>query len=250
MNISEPLKIQPTDYLPKIVNSVCTTVVMLAFIYTVYSYFLIQLETRHKPLLKEINTLQLQLQEENERRLLLERENARLSIQLEEDQQKIKKLSAQLTYPNFLRKAEQSTLPSTLSPLSSEEERECKTAEKPLEDKFLRAALHKTLSRNAEDRFEGFSILMNNVEYTTEQTQRELLELYLKEMNKSNRLGVYYAAFIMAEFEPVVLHEYHTQIESAYQFIHQESGWEKTANKYCQIQQKIDSILKFDRVPN
>ncbi|GEM_PF-1906935 len=246
MNVSEPLKIQPTDYLPKIVNSVCTTIVMLAFIYTVYSYFLIQLETRHKPLLKEINTLQLQFQEESERRLLLERENARLSIQVEEGQQKIKKLSGQLTQPNFLQKSEQSAL----SFLSLEEENECKTSEKPLEDRFLRSALHKTLSRNSTDRFEGFSILMNNVEYTTEQTQRDLLELYLKEMNKSNRLGIYYAAFIMAELEPVVLYEYRTQLESAYQFIHQESGWEKTANKYCQIKRKIDSILKFDRVPN
>lgn len=225
MNAPEVLKIQE-NHLPRMVNSICTTVVMLALIYTSYSYLLTQLEADQKPLFQEMETLRMQLKEEKEKRLSTEQENVRLKMQLDEREKQLKKFLTQEDVKDNL----QTESYNQTCPLSSQE----------MESDLLQKALQETLSRKAPERFEGFTLLMNNIDYLDESQQREIVQTYLSDMDKRNRDGVYYAAFIMSELKPKILKEFQTAIEEAYSFVYEGSGWERTLYKYCQIENKVN----------
>lgn len=229
MSAPELLTIQEHQ-LPRIVNSVCITIVTLALIYTSYSYLLMRLESDQKPLIQEAQTLRVQLKEEKEKRLSTEQENTRFKIQLEEKDKLLKKLSTQLEEGNQEKP----------SPGESDTQA-CPLAAQEVDKGMIRNALRETLSRKAAERFEGVAILMNNIDYLDEKMQHEVVDFYLKEVDKRNRDGVYYATFILSELKPKVLKEYQAEIEGVYSFINDGSGWEKTLYKYCQIASKINS---------
>lgn len=230
MNTPDLLKIQENQ-LPRIVNSLCLTIVTLALIYTSYSYLLMRLEIDQKPLIQEAQTLRVQLKEEKEKRLSTEQENTRFKILLEEKDKQLKKLLTQLEGGN----QETSSSPKESSV------QQCSLVPQEVNNDMIRNALRETLSRKTAERFEGVAILMNHLDYLDEKTQREVVEFYLREVDKRNRDGVYYATFILSELMPKVLKEYQAEIEEMYGFINDESGWEKTLYKYCQIESKINS---------
>lgn len=230
MSAPELLTIQENQ-LPRIVNSVCITIVTLALIYTSYSYLLMRLEGDQKPLIQEAQTLRVQLKEEKEKRLTTEQENTRFKFQIEEKEKLLKKLSTQL---------EKGNKESSSSPGESDTQA-CPLAAQDVDKGMIHNALRETLSRKAAERFEGVAILMNNMDYLDEKMQREVVDFYLREVDKRNRDGVYYATFILSELKPKVLREYQAEIAEVYSFIDDGSGWEKTLYKYCQIESKINS---------
>lgn len=226
MSAPEILKI-PENYLPRIVNSICTTVVMLALIYTSYSYLLNQLEADQKPLFQEMETLRMQLKDEKDKRLFTEQENVRLKMQLDEREKQLKKFLTQ--QEDVKDNLQTESYPQT-----------CLLDSQEVDKDLLRKALQETLSRRAPERFEGFALLMNNIDYLDDSQQREVVQTYLSEIDKRNRDGVYYAAFILSELKPKILKEFQTAIEEAYSFIYESSGWERTLYKYCQIENKVN----------
>lgn len=229
MSAPELLKIQENQ-LPRIVNSVCVTIVTLALIYTSYSYLLMRLESDQKPLIQETQTLRVQLKEEKEKQLSTEQENTRVKLLLEEKDKQLKKLLTQLEEGNK----------ENSSPGESDTQA-CPLAAQEVDKGMIRNALRETLSRKAAERFEGVTVLVNNIDYLDEKMQREVVDFYLKAVDKRNREGVYYATFILSELKPKVLKEYQAEIAEVYSFIDDGSGWEKTLYKYCQIESKINS---------
>lgn len=226
MNAPEILKVQE-NHLPRIVNSICTTVVMLALIYTSYSYLLTQLEADQRPLFQEMEALRMQLKDEKDKRLNTEQENVRLKLQLDEKEKQLKKF---LTQQEDVKDSFQPEGYTQTCPLDPQE----------MDKDLLQKALQKTLSRKAPERFEGFTLLMNNIDYLDDSQQREIVQTYLNEMDKRNRDGIYYAAFVISELKPKILKEFQAAIEEAYGFIYEGSGWERTLYKYCQIENKAN----------
>lgn len=226
MSAPEVLKIQD-HHIPRVVNSVCTTIVMLAVIYTSYSYLLTQLENAQKPLLQQIDMLQLQLKDEKDKRLGVEQESARLKMQIDEKDKQLKKLVSENGDQTVNFEGEKYAQVCPLTP-------------QVIDNNLIRRALQATLSRKSTERFEGFSVLMNNLDYLDDQMQRNIVELYLNEVDKRNRDGVYYALFILSQLRPTILKEYQTEIEGGYSFIYEGSGWDKTLYKYCQLESKFN----------
>lgn len=220
------------DNLPSIINTLAVTIVSLAFIYAAYSYLVIQLQAEAQPTSNKLVNLQLQLKQEQAKSQQLQQENNNLLAAIEQKEQRIKQLRMQLEEESKL--TDQLITP------------QCSVVKnKDITDKLLRKALHQTLSRTLSERFEGFSILMNKIDYLDESLQKEIIEFYLGNMNKKHKVGVYYATFIMSELAPQVLRAYEPEIESAYRSIYQQPGWEMTSYKYCQIESKMDSYYQL-----
>lgn len=224
MSAQEILRIEQ-HALPKIVNTLCITVVMLALIYAIYSYLLVKAEIEQKPFANELNLLRTQIKEEQEKRQTTEQENSNLNTKLITKEEHIKRLLTQL---ENIEQGEESKLKS------------CRIEPQEVDRELIRKSLQNTLSRQSPDRFEGFSILMNNLDYLDEQMQREMIEFYLNKIDKRNRSGVYYAVFILSQLNSLILKEYHDEIEQTFSFVSQQPGWEKTSYKYCQLGNKIN----------
>ena len=224
MSAQEILRIEQ-HALPKIINTLCITVVMLTLIYTIYSYLLVRAEIEEKPFLNELNMLRVQIKEEREKRQNIEQENLNLNTKIITKEDYIKRLLKQLENTE---QEEENNLKS------------CRIEPQEVEREFIHKALQNTLSRQSPERFEGFSILMNNLDYLDEQLQREVIEFYLSKIDKRNRSGVYYAVFILSQLNPLILKEYHDEIEQTFGFVSQQPGWEKTSYKYCQLGNKIN----------
>lgn len=221
--MSDLKTLKQSDNLPKIVNTIAIATVLLACIYASYSYLVTQLKMVNDPLIHQLDVLRIQLKKEKKKRQLAEQENEKLTILLEKRNSEIKR---------FITQFEEEQISQPLI-------QQCSIDEEKTNDTLLRKAIHMTLSRKAEERFRGFSILMNNIDYMSEQMQRETIEFYLKRIDKKNKVGVYYAAFIMSELRPHILKEYQPEIERAYHAIYQQPGWERTSYKYCQIENKM-----------
>lgn len=232
MNDRETIKKLASDNLPPIVNTVCGTIVLLALIYAVYSYLLAQIEIDRKPLAAELQKVQNQLKVEAEKRLAVEQERDTLSTQLKAREADIGKL---VELDNK----------SKAAPLSSEQQpvQICPVETAKMDEDFLGRATRQTLSRKPNERFEGFTLLMNNLDYMDEQAQRDIIEIYLQEIDAHNRDGVYYATFVLSELPAAVLKDYAAELEETFQFMHQSSGWEKTLHNYCKIEGKLNNNL-------
>lgn len=214
--------------------SFCVAFILLTLIFS-YSYLLIQVVAEKENLTQELINARVQLDEEKEKRYLTEQDKSQLS-------QQIQTLRTQLQQTEEIQCVE--------CDLEEEEENEfikeiqsCRVDYQEVNSHFIRQACKKTLSFKDKERFEGFTILMDNLDYMNDQEQRELIEFYLKKMDKRNREGVYYAAFIMSELKPSILREYEKQIEDAYRSISYKPGWEKISYKYCQIENKFNDYL-------
>jgi len=222
MSTQEVLRI---EILPKLVNTICLTIVMLALIYTTYSYLLVQADFAKQPFTSEINTLRLQLKTETDKRVALEQENIHLNTRLATKEEQIKRLLTQVEGNETQEEASSQS---------------CRIDNQEIDRDLIRKALQNTLSRKSQERFEGFAILMNHLDYLDLQIQREVIEFYLNKVDKRNRSGVYYSVFILSQFSPTILKEYGHQIEQTFSFVSSPTGWEKTSYKYCQLQSKIN----------
>jgi uncharacterized protein YoxC len=219
-------KITCNDNLPRIVNAICITLVFLALIYTIYSYLLTLIEVAQQPLTVELETIQQQLDEVQKKERILADEKANLVSQLEKQTQEIVGLQTQL---QKVKESEQRPADAQV----------CAVEPENLDEKFIHNALKKTLSRRPNERMEGFSILMNNLDYMNTPLQDQVVQFYLAEMNPKNKDGVYYATFILSELKPEVLKRYEFEIDETFYFIHEGSDWQKTFHKYCKIENKM-----------
>lgn len=228
------------NHIPRIVTTIsfAIVIILLTVIFS-YSFLLIKLVTEKESLTEELIKVRLQLEEEREKRFLTQQDKGKL---LEEIQSlRVQVQQAEEKQCSVIQVAEV-----VETQVKSSEENQvltCQLEYREINFRFLHQALLKTLSNNSSDRFEGFSILMNNIDYITEHEQRELVEFYLRKIHPSNPEGVYYAAFIMSELKPAVLKEYETQLEEAYQFIFYKPGWERTSYRYCQIENKLNGYF-------
>lgn len=219
-------KITCNDNLPRIVNAICITLVLLALIYAVYSYLLTLVDVAQQPLVAKLETTRQQLEKTQQKEQLLATEKASLAVQLEKQTQEMANLQTQL---KKVKDSEQS--------LSNNQV--CTVEPENMDEKFIRNALKKTLSQKPQERMEGFSILMNNIDYMSVQLQDQIVQFYLTGVESKNRDGVYYAIFILSELQPAVLKRYEFDIEEVFSFIRDGSDWQKTFHKYCEIESKL-----------
>lgn len=219
-------EIVDNDNLPRIVNAICITLVLLAIIYVTYSYLLTTIAVKQQPLTLKLERVQEQLKTVQTQRQNLIEEKAKLMAQLKKQNQEIISLQAQRQQKN---------------PVFPASTQVCTVEPENLNESFINKALRKTLSRKPLERIEGFSILMNNLDYMDSQLQNQVVQFYLAEINPKNRDGVYYATFILSELRPDVLKRYEFEIDEALYFIHEDSDWQKTLHKYCGIENKLNS---------
>jgi chromosome segregation ATPase len=233
--------------------SVSIALILLTLIFS-YSYLLIQVVTERKQLTRELITVRDQLSEEQKKRSLAETNSQQLLAQLTERDSNINQLQEQLAKSNKPIDTEAKPLDieakppiATAKSLSSvdnkvEEAQLCLIDDySEIDKKTLRRAMTKTLSTKAEERFEGFTILMNNVEYLSDDLQREVTEYYLNNMNQRNKDGVYYATFILSQLTPSILREYEVELQTWYAPLYQQNGWQRTLSKYCHLENKLKS---------
>lgn len=218
-------KITCNDNLPRIVNAICITLVLLTLIYAIYSYLLTVLEAEKQPLKAELETIQRLLREEQKKQQLLAGEKETLSSQLKNKTEEINGLQVKLTK---VKEIEQQAI-----------SQECLVEPEDMDTTLLQKALNKTLSQKSFERIEGFSILMNHVDYMSEQTQENVVKFYLQALDSRNSEGIYYATFVLSELKPVILQRYESELTEALQFIHEGDEWEKASHKYCKIESKM-----------
>ena len=227
-----------TNQLSQIVTAISFTIaiILLTLIFS-YSYLLSQIVAEKKQLTEEFITMRNQLGEEREQRQKLAENNRQLTTQLARKEEEIEKIQLQL------QETEQRRL--ECQELIGDDEGEnqtpaCQVAYKEVSNELLHQAARDLLSTKTPERFKGFTILMNYLEYINEQSQREITEFYLKNMDKKNEDGVYYATFILSRLKPSILREYETQIREWYHSISPKSGWQRTSYRYCQLEKRMN----------
>ncbi len=226
------------NQLPRIVTTISFTLalILLMLIFS-YSYLLSQIVAEKKQLTEEFITTRNQLGEEREQRQKIAENNRQLNAQLVKKEDEIKKLHAQLKETEK-RRLECEELAEDEA--SEDEIPTCQIVYKTVNADLIRRASRKLLSAKTADRFEGFSILMNYIDYLHDPLQHELIEFYLAKMNKKNEDGVYYATFILSQLRPNILREHETQIREWYHPISQQRGWQRTSYRYCQLEKRMN----------
>ena len=226
------------NQLSQIVTAISFTIaaILLTLIFS-YSYLLSQIVAEKKQLTEEFITMRNQLGEERQKRQKLEENNQQLRTQLSKKEEEIEKYQVQLQETEKRRLECQE--------LIGDEDGEnqtsaCQVVHKEVSSELIRQAAQNLLSVKTTDRFKGFSILMNHIEYIDDRLQREIIEFYLKEMDKKNEDGVYYATFILSWLKPNILREYETQIREWYHAISKNSDWQRTAYRYCQLEKRMN----------
>lgn len=226
------------NQLTQIVTAISFTIaaILLTLIFS-YSYLLSQIVAEKKQLTEEFITMRNQLGEERENRQKLAENNQQLKTQLAKKEEEIERLQLQLQETEKRRLECQE--------LIGDEEGEnqtlaCQVVNKEVSSEFIRQAAQDLISVKTTDRFKGFSILMNHIEYLNDQLQREITEFYLEKMDKKNEDGVYYATFILSRLKPSILREYETRIREWYHPISQNSGWQRTLYRYCQLEKRMN----------
>jgi len=225
------------NHIPRIVTTIsfAIVIILLTVIFS-YSYLLMKLVTEKENLAEQLIKVRLQLEEEQEKRFLTQQDKNKLL-------KEIQSLRVQLQQTEEKQCPTIQVTETQVEPSPEEEILVCRVEHKQINFKLIRKAVLKTLSNNSSDRFEGFSVLMNNLDYITEHEQRQLIQFYLDRISPSNPEGVYYAAFIISELKPAVLKEYEQQLQEAYQFIFYKPGWEHTSYRYCQIESKLNGYF-------
>lgn len=226
------------NQLSQIVTAISFTIatILLTLICS-YSYLLSQIVAEKKQLTEEFITMRNQLGEERQKRQKLEENNQQLKTQLAKQEEETEKYQLQLQETEKRRLECQELL--------GDEEGEnqtpaCQVVNKEVSSEFIRQAAKSLLSTKTADRFKGFSILMNHIEYIDDKLQREVIEFYLKAMDKKNEDGVYYATFILSRLKPNILREYETQLREWYHSISENSGWQRTSYRYCQLEKRMN----------
>jgi septal ring factor EnvC (AmiA/AmiB activator) len=227
-----------TNQLPQIVTAISFTiaVILLTLIFS-YSYLLSQIVAEKKQLTEEFIAMRNQLGEEREQRQKLAENNQQLSTQLARKEEEIEKIQQQLQATEKRRLECQE--------LIGDDEGEnqtpiCQVVYKEVSSELIRQAAQNLLSTKTADRFKGFAILMNHLEYINDQLQRELTEFYLEHMDKKNEDGVYYATFVLSQLKPSILREYETKIREWYHSISPQAGWQRTSYRYCQLEKRMN----------
>ena len=230
--------------LPRIVTTISFSiaVILLTLIFS-YSYLLIHIFTEKKQLTEKLIDTRIQLEEEQEQRFLMEQDKKQLTAQIQEKEEEISQLLVQLKQaeeqPCLKNQEQEEEENIEEQPETGSQTETCHLVYQKVNIDFIHRAAQKTLSSLNTERFEGFSILMNNIDYIPDDLQHEIIELYLNKMDKTNKDGVYYTTFILSQLRPNILKEYEDQIQQLYHSIYQKPGWQRTSYKYCQLENKI-----------
>jgi chaperonin cofactor prefoldin len=226
-----------TNQLSQIVTAISFTiaVILLTLIFS-YSYLLSQIVAEKKQLTEEFIAMRNQLGEEREQRQKLAENNQQLITQLAKKEGKIEKIQQQLQETEKRRLECQELIGDD----EGDQTPACQVVYKEVSHELIRQAAQNLLSTKTTDRFKGFAILINNLEYINDQSQREITEFYLENMDKKNEDGVYYATFVLSQLKPSILREYETQIREWYHSISPQSGWQRTSYRYCQLEKRMN----------
>jgi chaperonin cofactor prefoldin len=225
-----------TNQLSQIVTAISFTiaVILLTLIFS-YSYLLSQIVADKKQLTEEFITIRNQLGEERQKRQKLAEKNQQLITRLAKRETEIETIQLQLQETEKRRLECQELIGD-----DEDESPVCQVVYKEVSNELIHQAARNLLSIKTADRFKGFSILMNHLEYINDQLQRELTEFYLENMDTKNEDGVYYATFILSKLKPSVLREYETRIREWYHSISPKTGWQRTSYRYCQLEKRMN----------
>lgn len=225
-----------TNQLSQIVTAISFTiaVILLTLIFS-YSYLLSQIVADKKQLTEEFITMRNQLGDERQKRQKLAEKNQQLITQLAKRETEIETIQLQLQTTEKRRLECQELIGD-----DEDDSPVCQVVYKEVSNELIHQAARNLLSIKTADRFKGFSILMNHLEYINDQLQRELTEFYLENMDKKNEDGVYYATFILSKLKPSVLREYETRIRKWYHSISPKTGWQRTSYRYCQLEKRMN----------
>jgi hypothetical protein len=212
--------------------SLAIAIVLIILIFS-YSYLLIETFSEKAVLTKELIKTRLELEAERESRGLVQQDKEQLTHQVQFLRTQLQQQKQSKPCPVCCATTADSSTTSL-----------CQASNQNTNMNLIHKALRQTLSAQANDRFEGFFTLMNNIDYLTDQQQRELIEFYLQQMKPTNQEGVYYAVFIMSQLQPARLQEYEAEIEEKYRFIYFQPGWERISYRYCQIESKLTNYFQ------